>query len=105
MGREPATSILSSNRRAAFPYAWPTFNNSFLQKVLVRLIALFTCGSIALLVFLAMLSSIARHRARLCPDRAYGATAVAEYVWAAIPWLMIVACALPAVRLIVAGPG
>jgi heme/copper-type cytochrome/quinol oxidase subunit 2 len=62
------------------------------------------CGSIALLVFLTMLRAIARHRARLFPDRAYGPTAVAEYVWAAIPWLMIVACALPAVRLIVAGP-
>jgi heme/copper-type cytochrome/quinol oxidase subunit 2 len=62
------------------------------------------CGSIALLVFLTMLGAIARHRARLCPDRAYGATAVAEYAWAAVPWLMIVACALPAARLIVAGP-
>jgi len=70
----------------------------------VRLIAVLTCGSIALLVFLAMLGAIARHRARLCINRAYGATAVAEYVWAAIPWLMIVACAVPAVRLLVAGP-
>jgi heme/copper-type cytochrome/quinol oxidase subunit 2 len=70
----------------------------------VRVIALLVCGSIALLVFLTMLRAIACHRARLYPNRAYGATAIAEYVWAAIPWLMIVACALPAVRLIVAGP-
>ena len=62
------------------------------------------CGSIALLVFLAMLRSIARHRARPYPNRACGATAFAEYAWAAIPWLMVVACALPAARLIVAGP-
>jgi heme/copper-type cytochrome/quinol oxidase subunit 2 len=62
------------------------------------------CGAIALLVFLTMFGAIARHRARRCPERAYGATAVAEYVWAAVPWLMMLACALPAVRLIVAGP-
>lgn len=65
----------------------------------MRIIALSMCGSIALLVFLTTLLAIARHRARQCPDRACVATAIAEYAWAVIPWLMIVACALPAARL------
>ena len=69
----------------------------------MRIAALAVCG-IAALVFLSMLGAIARHRARACLNRDYAATAVSEYVWATVPWLMIIACALPAIRLIAAGP-
>ena len=67
----------------------------------MRLMALTICGSIALLVFLAMLATIARHRARhhSC-DRP--SAAFADYLWATIPWLMILSCAIPAVRQITA---
>lgn len=68
----------------------------------MRLIALKACGVIAVLVLVAMFGAIARHRV---PSRTHGAhdtTAFAEYVWAAIPWLIFAAGVLPAVRLIVA---
>ncbi len=68
----------------------------------MRLIALQICGGIALLVFLAMLGAIARHRLRNGP-LTKRSPALAEYLWAIIPWLMIIAGALPAVRQIVAG--
>ena len=58
--------------------------------------ALKICGSIALLVFLMMLATIARHRV---PGRSQErrSAAVAYYLWATIPWLMILSCAIPAV--------
>ena len=67
----------------------------------MRLIALTICGSIALLVFLMMLVTIARHRARH-HSRERRSAALAEYLWAIIPWLMIFSCAIPAARQIVA---
>ena len=67
----------------------------------MRLIALTICGSIALLVLLAMLATIARHRAQH-HSRERRSAALAEYLWAIIPWLMILSCAIPAARQIVA---
>ena len=67
----------------------------------MRLVALKICGSIALLVFLAMLATIARHRARH-HSRERRSAALAEYLWVIIPWLMILSCAIPAARQIVA---
>lgn len=67
----------------------------------MRLIGLTICGGIALLVFLAMLAAIARHRRLGQPQTSRG-NALAEYLWATIPWLMIIACAMPAARQVVA---
>ena len=67
----------------------------------MRLVALTICGSTALLVFLAMLATIVRHRARRHSRERRHAT-FAEYLWATIPWLMIVSCFLPAAQQIVA---
>ena len=69
-------------------------------EVLVKLIVLAVCGVIAVLVFLTILTTVALHRTqRPC---AAGTTALVECLWAAIPCLIVVTAALPAVRLIVA---
>ena len=62
----------------------------------MRLFVLQGCVGIAALVFLAMLSAIARHRLQ-APQRMHQSPALAEYLWATIPWVIIVACATPAV--------
>jgi heme/copper-type cytochrome/quinol oxidase subunit 2 len=69
----------------------------------VRLILLEVCAGITALLFLVMLAGIARHRAQRRFEAANNATAMSEYLWAVVPWVMLTACALPAVRLIVAG--
>jgi heme/copper-type cytochrome/quinol oxidase subunit 2 len=53
-------------------------------------------------LFLATLTAVAVHRAKRSSTDAHHANAPTEYLWAAIPWIMIAAAALPAVRLIVA---
>ena len=69
-------------------------------EVLVKLIILGVCGVIAVLVFLTILTTVALHRTqRPC---AAGATALVECLWATIPCLIVIAAALPAVRVIVA---
>jgi heme/copper-type cytochrome/quinol oxidase subunit 2 len=65
----------------------------------MRLIVLEFCGAIAVLVFLAMLAAIARHR-RQCGSQTEQPGALTEYLWATIPWLMIISCAIPAVHLV-----
>jgi heme/copper-type cytochrome/quinol oxidase subunit 2 len=69
----------------------------------VRLILLEVCAGIAALLFLVMLAEIARHRAQRRSEGANSATAMSEYLWAVVPWVILTACALPAVRLIVKG--
>lgn len=69
----------------------------------MRIFTLQLCGAVAALVFVAMLSAIARYRARNLRQGVCQTTALAEYAWAAIPWLMVAVCALPAVHRIVAG--
>jgi heme/copper-type cytochrome/quinol oxidase subunit 2 len=66
--------------------------------------ALKVLASVATLVFLSMLVAIALHRAARGPEDSYQSSAVAEYVWAVVPWLMMAVCVLPAVRRIVAMP-
>jgi heme/copper-type cytochrome/quinol oxidase subunit 2 len=66
----------------------------------VRLILLEFCVGITALVFLVMLAAIARHRAQRRSEGANNATAMSEYLWAVVPWVILTACALPAVRLI-----
>jgi heme/copper-type cytochrome/quinol oxidase subunit 2 len=68
----------------------------------VRLILLEFCAGITALLFFVMLAQIARHRARRRSEGANNVAAMSEYLWAMIPWVILTACALPAVRLIVA---
>jgi len=70
----------------------------------MRLIVLTICGGVAILVFLAMLAAIARYRKQslsgTSPTNRFAA--FAEYLWAMIPWLMMVSCAIPAARQVIA---
>ena len=68
----------------------------------MRLILLEVCAGITALLFLVMLAGIARHRAQRRSEGANNPTAMSEYLWAVVPWVMLTACALPAVRLIAA---
>jgi heme/copper-type cytochrome/quinol oxidase subunit 2 len=67
----------------------------------MRLALLELCVGITALLFLVMLTEIVRHRARRCSEGASNTTAMSEYLWAMVPWVILTACALPAVRLIV----
>ena len=58
----------------------------------MRLAVLALCLVIAAVVFVAMFAAVARHQARA------GGT-VSEYLWTMVPWALIAAGALPAVRL------
>jgi heme/copper-type cytochrome/quinol oxidase subunit 2 len=69
----------------------------------MRLILLEVCAGITALLFLVMLGEIARHRARRRSEGANSVGAMSEYLWAVVPWVILTACALPAVRLIVKG--
>jgi heme/copper-type cytochrome/quinol oxidase subunit 2 len=70
----------------------------------MRLIALDLCIGIAGLVFLTSLIAIARHRLRQRAEGSHHGTALNEYLWTLIPWLMVIASAWPAVRLIMSLP-
>jgi heme/copper-type cytochrome/quinol oxidase subunit 2 len=66
----------------------------------VRLILLEVCVGITALLFLVMLAAIARHRAQGRSEGANNTSAMSDYLWAVVPWVMLTVCALPAVRLI-----
>jgi heme/copper-type cytochrome/quinol oxidase subunit 2 len=70
----------------------------------VRLILLEVCAGITALLFLIMLAEIARHRAQRRCEGMGNASAMSEYLWAAVPWAILTVCALPAVRLIATLP-
>ena len=70
----------------------------------MRLIVLEVCAGIVALLFLLTLAATALHRARVRAGGVYPASALAEYLWALVPWVILAAAALPAVRLIVAAP-
>jgi heme/copper-type cytochrome/quinol oxidase subunit 2 len=67
----------------------------------MRLILLEVCAGITALLFLVMLAEIARHRARRRSEGSNDVAAMSEYLWAVVPWVILTAFALPAVRLIV----
>jgi heme/copper-type cytochrome/quinol oxidase subunit 2 len=67
-----------------------------------RLIVLEVCAGIVALLFLATPATTASHRARHRAGGAYPASALAEYLWAMVPWVILAEGALPAVRLILA---
>jgi hypothetical protein len=58
----------------------------------MRRTVLEVCASIAALLFLISLAAIAVH----CVKRRR-AVSLTEYLWAVVPWLMVAACAFPAV--------
>ena len=68
----------------------------------MRFVALEVCACIAALLFLTTLIATAVHRAKRSSTDAHRTSALAEYLWSVIPWIMITAAALPAVRMIVA---
>jgi heme/copper-type cytochrome/quinol oxidase subunit 2 len=69
----------------------------------MRLIVLQGLAVIATLVFVTMLVATALHRSAGGSENTYRISALAEYLWTVVPWLMMGACVLPAVRRIVAG--
>ncbi len=69
----------------------------------MRIIVLEVCAGIAALVFLTILVATAIHRSAGGAEAPHRYTPLAEYLWTTVPWLMMVACVLPAVRRIVAG--
>ena len=66
----------------------------------MRVIALEACAAIATLTFIAMLVTTAKHCAwhHGVPVRAL----IAEHVWASIPWIIVIAAALPTTASVVA---
>jgi heme/copper-type cytochrome/quinol oxidase subunit 2 len=68
----------------------------------MRLILLEILAVVAALVFLSMMGAIASHRSASRVQGLRKDSAVSEYLWAVVPWLMIAACVLPAVRRILA---
>ena len=69
----------------------------------MSLIILQACGVIAALVFASMMAAIARHRAGRTPAGRLNPTALSEFSWAAVPWVIMLGSVWPSVRLIVAG--
>jgi heme/copper-type cytochrome/quinol oxidase subunit 2 len=56
------------------------------------------CSALAL-VLLITLAATALHRARGQADSTCRVSAVAEYLWTIVPWIIMGAAALPALRL------
>jgi heme/copper-type cytochrome/quinol oxidase subunit 2 len=68
----------------------------------MRVIALEVLATIAALTFLGALVAIAVHRSAHGPQDPWRSSALAEYLWAMVPWLIVAACVFPSVRRIVA---
>jgi len=69
----------------------------------MRMIVLEICIVTASLLFLVTMAAVARHRARSGAERGRKLAGLFEYVWSAVPWLMVFASALPAVKEAVTG--
>ena len=70
----------------------------------MRLVMLGMCALLAAGVFSAMFLSIWSTRRAPAADATLRQHFAAELVWAAIPWLMMLAAAIPAVIAIVSAP-
>jgi heme/copper-type cytochrome/quinol oxidase subunit 2 len=68
----------------------------------MRLVALEVLAAVVALVFLALMVATALHRSARAAQALPQGSALAEYLWALVPWLMMAACVIPAVRRIVA---
>jgi cytochrome c oxidase subunit 2 len=69
----------------------------------MRIIILGMCTMIAAGVFAAMVCAVCTHRRNSYPPH-FHSRVVVELIWAAIPCVMLVACAFPAAKLIIASP-
>lgn len=63
----------------------------------MRRIVVEICAGIAVLLFLTSLTAMVGHHVK-------HTVALKEYLWAVVPWVMVLAAALPAVRPILAAP-
>jgi heme/copper-type cytochrome/quinol oxidase subunit 2 len=68
----------------------------------MRILILGICAMLTALVFAAMLVAIWKSRRSSDAATRFHHSAAADLAWAVIPCVMLVACAVPAVRLIVA---
>lgn len=68
---------------------------------LMRLIVLQACIAVAVVLFMVTLSATVVHRARRGPGDARRNTLLSEYIWALIPWAIMVTAAFPAVKMMV----
>ena len=66
----------------------------------MRIIVLGMCSIIAVGVFAAMGRAVWIHRRTAVPPH-FHCKVIVEFIWAAIPCIMFVACALPAAKLII----
>jgi heme/copper-type cytochrome/quinol oxidase subunit 2 len=69
----------------------------------MRIIALEGLAVVAALVFVTMSVATAMHRPSRGSEVLRQGSALAEYLWTVVPWLIMAACVLPSVRRIVAG--
>jgi len=69
-----------------------------MQKTLLGL-----CGAVLAVLFASMMLAVARRRADPGGPPAFQASTKMDYLWAAIPWLIIIASIIPAARRILAG--
>jgi len=60
------------------------------------------CVMIVAALFAGMMFALARRRADVSGPPAFHERAAVDYLWAVIPWLMIIACVVPAARRILA---
>jgi heme/copper-type cytochrome/quinol oxidase subunit 2 len=70
----------------------------------MRVIMLVMCATAAAGVFTAMILAICNHRRALDRPSALHRNTALELLWAAVPCVMLIACAAPAVKLILASP-
>jgi hypothetical protein len=70
----------------------------------MRLILLEVCAAIVAFLFLTSFAAMAAHHARRRCQGVVQAVSVTEYLWAAVPWVMVAAAAFPAVWPILAAP-
>jgi heme/copper-type cytochrome/quinol oxidase subunit 2 len=69
----------------------------------MRTIALKVLAIIAASVFVIMMIAVARHRATRSPQTPWPKSALAEYLFELVPWLIMIGSALPSLRRIAAG--
>jgi hypothetical protein len=68
----------------------------------MRTIVLESFTLVAVSVFVVMMVAMVRCRVARGPENPYISSAVAEFLFALVPWLILVAAALPSVRKIMA---
>ena len=65
----------------------------------MRVIALELCVAIAVVLFVAMMVAAAWHRMRHPVESERRVAVLSDLIWAAVPWVMVVGGALPAIQM------